>query len=172
MTFVGIAGVLSGYDPDRSRALAPRVSAHIYRTCCVLVDGRWQGCSWSGGASVPREVCYGYDRDLVKAFQDAAGYEGDDIDGIYGPATRGALIYYGVRTPPPALFGRGTTTYVPPTLPGPAVEPQPQAPPPPPEEAAPAPPVIQPRRVSWVGIVLGGAATSLVVWWIAARRRR
>ena len=165
MTFVGAVRGLSGYDPDRARALAPQVSLHIYRTCCVLVEGKWQACAWSGGAGVPNDVCYGYDRNLVKAFQEAAGFEADAITGAYGPATRGALIFYGVRNPPPALFGRGTTAYVPPS--SAAVEP------PPSEE--PAPQAASPRPVApgvIVGGVLGGiAATGLALWWVAARRR-
>lgn len=88
-------------DAARARTLAPQVSRNIYSTCCVLVDGRWEGCSWSGGAGVPRSACLEYDHHLVAEFQTAAGL---DPDGFYGPGTREALVRYGVSNPPPALY--------------------------------------------------------------------
>jgi murein L,D-transpeptidase YcbB/YkuD len=43
----------------------------------------------------------GYDRRLLRQWQTQAGLTGD---GIYGGATRGALIFYGVKDPPRAFF--------------------------------------------------------------------
>lgn len=48
-----------------------------------------------------RRQQYSTDRRLVSQFQRAAGLP---QDGLYGGKTRGALIYFGVKDPPPALF--------------------------------------------------------------------
>lgn len=52
-----------------------------------------------------------YDRELVRAFQAAAGLA---VDGDYGPRTRGALVFFGLPNAPAAIFGRGTVAYTPP----------------------------------------------------------
>lgn len=44
---------------------------------------------------------FDYSRPLVREFQLAAGLS---VDGAYGPATKAAVQYYGVRRPPKALF--------------------------------------------------------------------
>ena len=77
----------AGYNPSLARTMAPVLARMI------------------------AQKQFNYSRDSVRAFQRAAGIA---IDGVYGPQTRGALIYYGVRNPPRALFGSGTTEYVPP----------------------------------------------------------
>lgn len=144
VTFVRGLQSLGGYDPARATALAPQVSRNIYRSCCLDVDGRWEACAWSEGAGVPREACLGYDRSLLRSFQDAAGFVGEDIDGFYGPDARAALIRYGVAHPPPALYGGGST-----------------------------PSAGQSKSSGTsIGLVLGGVVTGLGLWWLAARRRR
>jgi hypothetical protein len=45
-----------------------------------------------------------YDQELLKAFQLAAGFTGRDVDGLYGPMTRQALIDHGISNPPPPLY--------------------------------------------------------------------
>lgn len=59
---------------------------------------------------MPREACLGYDHSLLESFQRAAGFAGDDVDGFYGPASRDALIRFGVRNPPPPLYGAETVS--------------------------------------------------------------
>lgn len=77
-----------GYDPDKARRTAPALAEHL------------------------RRKARDYDRRLAKAWQTAAAL---DADGIYGGATRGALIHYGVRNPPRALFKpTATIPYTPP----------------------------------------------------------
>ena len=44
----------------------------------------------------------------MEDFQVAAGL---GKDGKYGPASRGALVHYGIANPPPAYYGSGTTPY-------------------------------------------------------------
>lgn len=54
---------------------------------------------------------YGYDRNLARNFQRHAGIA---ADGIYGPGTRGALIFFGISNAPRALFdprNQQTTPY-------------------------------------------------------------
>ena len=53
----------------------------------------------------------GYDRNLLRTFQ---RYAGLGADGIYGPRTHGALVYFR-QSPPPAFSGRGTVRYRPAT---------------------------------------------------------
>ncbi len=77
-----------GYDPAKARKTAPALADHLKRKV------------------------YDYDRRLVRAWQTAAALE---PDGIYGGATRGALIHYGVASPPKALFKpTQTIPYTPP----------------------------------------------------------
>lgn len=52
-----------------------------------------------------------YDRRMLKTWQTQAGLA---ADGLYGPATRGALIAFGQKDPPAVFYGTGTTTYTPP----------------------------------------------------------
>ena len=78
----------SGYDPEAARRGAKAVANNV----------------------TSRK--YDYDRRLVKAWQEDAGLA---PDGVYGGATRGALIYYGVKNPPKPLFKpTETITYQPP----------------------------------------------------------
>jgi hypothetical protein len=51
---------------------------------------------------------YDYDKALTKRFQVAAGIP---ADGNYGPETKGAALYYGIRRPPRALFKGADGTY-------------------------------------------------------------
>ncbi len=67
----------AGFNPAQAKSLAKGIAANI--------DTK--------GSS--------YDRTRLKAFQLAAGL---DNDGIYGGASRRALIFYGVPRPPAALF--------------------------------------------------------------------
>lgn len=79
---------IPGYKPDAARRGAPSVSAHLKR---------------AGKA--------GYDRRLLKTWQTQAGLK---PDGLYGPGTRGALVFFGQKDPPAAFAGSGTTPYKPP----------------------------------------------------------
>lgn len=80
----------AGYDPAKARAGAKALAAHL---------------ATKGTA--------GYSRELVKTWQRQAGME--KVDGIYGGATRGALLYFGVKDPPRAFFKPvETIPYVPP----------------------------------------------------------
>lgn len=172
MAHVFALGQEKGLNLADAAELAPRVARHIYEQCCLLMDGRWQYCAWSAGeGNVPKPACYGYDHDLVRSFQMAAGL---DVDGLYGPESRGALIFFGVARPPPALYGSGTVAYTPPTV-APAPTPEPTAPPPP--EEAPVIPVVPPvaparRPFPWAAVVAGVGGAAVVVWWLVARRRR
>jgi peptidoglycan hydrolase-like protein with peptidoglycan-binding domain len=74
-----------GYKPDAAKRAAASVSAHLKRT---------------GKA--------GYDRRLLRQWQTQAGLT---ADGLYGPATRGALIFYGQKDPPAAFAGSGTVPF-------------------------------------------------------------
>jgi hypothetical protein len=81
--------VLPPYSPVEARETAPKVAAHL--------------------ASQGRDH---YRRDALKIWQALAGLV---ADGLYGGATRGALIYYGVPVPPAAFFKpTATKAYVPP----------------------------------------------------------
>lgn len=51
-----------------------------------------------------------YDRRMLRQWQIHAGLP---ADGLYGPATRGALIYFGVKDPPAAFVGTGTVPFRP-----------------------------------------------------------
>lgn len=53
-------------------------------------------------AAEVRKRKYDYSRDLCKSFQGMA--TGLAVDGVYGGATFNALKFYGVKTPPSALF--------------------------------------------------------------------
>lgn len=45
-------------------------------------------------------------RQIVRDFQEAAGFKGADIDGKYGPNTRAAVARYVTNPPPaPAIYG-------------------------------------------------------------------
>ena len=77
----------STYNPTRARSLASRVAENI------------------------RSRGYSYNRADVRSFQEAAGLT---ADGIYGGTTRAALVHFGVRRPPSALFAPTTGTYTPP----------------------------------------------------------
>lgn len=79
---------LPGYNPTSARKGAASLSNNLKRT---------------GKA--------GYDRRMMRQWQTQAGLT---ADGLYGPATRGALIYFGVKDPPAAFSGSGTATYKPP----------------------------------------------------------
>jgi hypothetical protein len=48
-----------------------------------------------------------YDRDLLRAFQSAAGIQ---VDGDYGPQSHGALQKHWVPDPPPALYPAAPTS--------------------------------------------------------------
>lgn len=79
----------AGYDPATARRSAKSVANHL----------RNKGRS-------------GYDRRLLKAWQEDAGIA---ADGIYGGGTRGALLYYGATTAPSPFFKPTTTApYTPP----------------------------------------------------------
>lgn len=67
-----------GYDPAAARKAAKGVSNHL-----------------------ANKGIAGYSRPLLKQWQRQAGLA---PDGTYGGATRGALIYYGVASPPRAMF--------------------------------------------------------------------
>ena len=63
---------------------------------------------------VAREVRsrgYNYDRAMVRDFQRRAGLS---TDGLYGPATRDAVAYFGTVRPPEPLFAGGSETFTPP----------------------------------------------------------
>ena len=74
-----------GFDPIKAKKMAPSVAGNLARR------GR-----------------AGYSRSVLEAFQVAAGL---GKDGKYGPASRGALIHFGIANPPPAYYGSGTTPY-------------------------------------------------------------
>lgn len=79
----------AGYSPAQARKEAASLAAHLKR---------------AGRA--------GYDRRMLEAWQKKAGLTPDRI---YGGATRGALIFYGVKDPVPAFFApTATVTFVPP----------------------------------------------------------
>lgn len=78
----------AGYDPVKARKMAKQVANNI------------------------QTKSHNYDRAQLKQFQLAAGLV---ADGIYGGASRGALIYYGVPRPPRALYKpTADVAYVPP----------------------------------------------------------
>ncbi len=77
----------SGFNPTAARRSAPSIANHLKR---------------SGKAK--------YDRRLLKQWQTQAGLT---ADGLYGPASRGALVYFGVKDPPAPFAGSGTTPYTP-----------------------------------------------------------
>lgn len=64
-----------GYDPVKARSLAKQVAANVQK-----------------------KGCPGYSRDLVRDFQRFAGLVPDRI---YGPGTKGALVHFGIKRPPP-----------------------------------------------------------------------
>jgi len=75
----------AGYDPAKARTLAKQVAANI------------------------TNKKNNYAREMLAQFQRAAGIASE---GIYGGESRGALEFYGVRRPPPALFKpTGTIPY-------------------------------------------------------------
>ena len=78
---------LPGYKPDAARRAASSIANHLKR---------------SGKAK--------YDRRMLKQWQTHAGLP---ADGIYGPATRGALVYFGQKDPPAPFLGTGTIAYKP-----------------------------------------------------------
>lgn len=67
-----------GFDPVAARTLAKKLAANLQAA------GRDR-----------------YDRSLTREFQRAAGI---DADGIYGGETKGALLAYGISSPPNAFF--------------------------------------------------------------------
>lgn len=77
-----------GYNPDVARRSAPSIANHLKR---------------AGKAN--------YDRKLLAQFQTQAGLKPDKL---YGPGTRGALVFFGAKDAPPAFTGSGTTPYKPP----------------------------------------------------------
>jgi murein L,D-transpeptidase YcbB/YkuD len=78
----------SGYDPALAATLAPALESHL------------------------RVKKYDYSRPKLKEFQTAAGLK---PDGVYGGGTRGALLYYGAKSPPRPLFApTDTIPYTPP----------------------------------------------------------
>jgi hypothetical protein len=77
-----------GYDAAKAKSTAAGVAAHI----------RTKGKS--------------YTRDALATFQRHAGIV---ADGLYGPLSVSALKFYGVKSPPAALFGGTQTAYKPPT---------------------------------------------------------
>lgn len=77
-----------GYQPIVARRSASSIANHLKR---------------AGKAK--------YDRRLLKQWQTQAGLS---ADGAYGPATRGALVFYGVKDPPAAFAGTGTVPFKPP----------------------------------------------------------
>jgi hypothetical protein len=63
---------------------------------------------------LPAQKRYDYDRNLLKAFQTAAGLP---AQGVYGGETRGALIYFGQANAPKPLFAPvQTVPYHPPAV--------------------------------------------------------
>lgn len=52
-----------------------------------------------------------YDHNLVKRFQQAARFPAKGIDGLYGPATAGAVAYYTDSVPPAPLYKGADGTY-------------------------------------------------------------
>jgi len=52
-----------------------------------------------------------YDRAVLQSFQTAAGLKSD---GLYGPQSRAALVFFGASNVPSALFKGSQTTYAPP----------------------------------------------------------
>jgi hypothetical protein len=83
----------AGYDAAKARKMAGQVANHLR----------------NAGRS-------GYSRPMLREFQRAAGIV---VDGLYGGGTRGALVYYGAKTPPTPYFASRTTgtrtlTYTPP----------------------------------------------------------
>lgn len=76
-----------GFNPDSARKAAASTANNLRR----------------GGKA-------GYSRPLLKQWQTHAGLT---ADGLYGPATRGALVYFGVKDPPAAFTGTGTVPYRP-----------------------------------------------------------
>lgn len=85
------APIPPGYDPAAARRMAPQLARHLQ----------------SKGRS-------GYDRPMVRSFQTKAAITSD---GIYGGATRGALLYFGAPandTPAPFFPPLATAVYVPP----------------------------------------------------------
>lgn len=77
-----------GYKPDAARRGSAALSNHLKR---------------AGKA--------GYDRRMLKTWQTQAGLP---ADGLYGPATRGALVFYGQKDPPAPFVGSGTVPFTPP----------------------------------------------------------
>lgn len=77
----------TGYNATQARALAAQVVANMRK--------------------LPAAKRYDYDRNLVAAFQRAAGLK---ADGIYGGGTRGALIFFGQANAPKPLFAPTSTT--------------------------------------------------------------
>jgi hypothetical protein len=78
----------SGYNPTAARRGAPSIANHLKR---------------AGKAK--------YDHRLLRQWQTQSGLK---PDGLYGPASRGALLFFGVKDPPQPFSGTGTTPYQPP----------------------------------------------------------
>ncbi|MFW5920832.1 MAG: hypothetical protein ACOCUS_03240, partial [Polyangiales bacterium] len=81
-----------------------------------------------------RDRGYDYDRDLAREFQEVAGLS---PDGLYGPATRDAIEFFGSVSAPAPLFRGGDEEFVPPDERGET---------PPPEEPPPEEPARDERR--------------------------
>jgi hypothetical protein len=82
-----------GFDPALARELAPQIERHLRQ-------------------AIAKGNKYGYSRALVKRFQAAAALR---VDGHYGGATRGALLYFGaIRAPKPFFKPTHTIKYTPP----------------------------------------------------------
>jgi hypothetical protein len=77
-----------GYSPTVARRSASSIANHLRR---------------AGKAK--------YDRRLLRQWQTQAGLT---ADGLYGPATRGALVYYGIKDPPAPFAGSGIVPFRPP----------------------------------------------------------
>jgi hypothetical protein len=84
-----------GYDPSVARRAASSIANHLRR---------------AGKAK--------YDHRMLKQWQTQAGLDSAPMllkaDGLYGPATRGALIFYGVKDPPTPFLGSGSLPFKPP----------------------------------------------------------
>jgi len=179
---VPLGRALGGYDPTLARILAREVEGTILEACCdehcpdlaacetVCFPADWPN---EPPASMPAEAragyeaaqalaaarCMGYDHGLVAEFQRAASIEDD---GVYGPATRGALRFFGISRPPVAVVGRGESRYLPPSQRGDVTE----------EPAAVVPPPPESATSGWVWGLGIATAVGVGVFALGRRKRR